>query len=132
MITTYFLNLVIGNTFRTKTTPPIPASYYIGLSSTAPNIAGTGDAEPSGGAYARVVMAALSEPTSGAITNSSEIAFPESTADWGVMTHFVVYDAQTGGNLLMYDALTKSRTIQSETKAKFKANTITLTLRNPV
>lgn len=36
MNTTYFLNQVMGNLFKTKETPALPEEYYIGLSSTAP------------------------------------------------------------------------------------------------
>lgn len=56
MTTTYFLNLTAGNLFKTKTDPAIPASYYIGLSSTEPNISGGNVTEPStsGTGYARV------------------------------------------------------------------------------
>ena len=38
MNTTYFLNQVMGNLFKTKETPALPSEYYIGLSSTAPNM----------------------------------------------------------------------------------------------
>ena len=34
MNTTYFLNQVMGNLFKTKETPALPSEYYIGLSST--------------------------------------------------------------------------------------------------
>lgn len=46
MNTTYFLNLAAGNIFQTKTTPAIPTKLYVGLSTTAPNINGTGVNEP--------------------------------------------------------------------------------------
>ena len=38
MNTTYFLNCAAGNLFGTKVSHGIPESYYIGLSTTAPNI----------------------------------------------------------------------------------------------
>lgn len=56
MTTTYFLNLTAGNLFGSKKDPSIPAAYYIGLSSTAPDVSGTNVTEPStsGTGYARV------------------------------------------------------------------------------
>ena len=71
MNTTYFLNLVAGNVFGTKTSPAIPTTYYLGLSSTAPTSSGTNVTEPSsaGSAYARVKLENLSEPTGGVITS---------------------------------------------------------------
>ena len=55
MNTTYFLNCAAGNIFNTKTSPALPKTYYIGLSTSAPAINGTGVNEPSTAAgYARV------------------------------------------------------------------------------
>lgn len=132
MTTTYFLNCIMGNVFGTDTSPAIPTNYYLGLSKTAPTLSGSNVTEPSDSAYHRVsIKPALSEPTNGIITNTTEVSLPESTVDWGTCTHFVIYDAQSGGNLLMYNTLDKSRTIQSETQMSFKVGGITLTLRNP-
>lgn len=133
MTTTYFLNSIMGNVFGSKTNPTLPTNYYIGLSTSAPTIAGGNVIEPAGSAgYARVRLTGLSEPSNGTITNGSAISFEESTADWGTVTHFVIYDAPTGGNLLMYDALTASRTVETATVVMIKENSLQLTLANPV
>lgn len=47
----------------------------------------------------------------GMVSNAKEICSPEctnlsETGSWGTLTHFAIYDAATGGNLLMYDELT--------------------------
>lgn len=132
MNTTYFLNLVAGNVLKTKTTPAIPNKYYIGLSSTSPSMDGTGVTEPSSsGAYARVELSGLSEPASGVVTNSAEIAFAESTASWGTVTHFVIYDAKTGGNLLMYGPLSSNRTVEAGTLMVVRPNSLSLSVINP-
>lgn len=132
MNTTYFLNLVAGNVLKTKTTPAIPSKYYIGLSSTSPSMDGTGVTEPSSsGAYARVELSGLSEPASGVVTNSAEIAFDESTASWGTVTHFVIYDAKTGGNLLMYGPLSSNRTVEAGTLMVVRPNSLSLSVINP-
>lgn len=133
MTTTYFLNSIMGNVFGSKTNPTLPTNYYIGLSTSAPTIAGGNVSEPAGSAgYARVRLTGLSEPNNGTITNGSAISFEESTADWGTVTYFVIYDAPTGGNLLMYDALTASRTVETATVVMIKENSLQLTLANPV
>ena len=132
MNTTYFLNLVAGNVFKTKTSPAIPTAYYLGLSKTAPNADGTGVSEMSGGAYARVSLASkLSAPSNGVVTNSAAISFPESTANWGNATHFVVYDAATNGNLLMYGALDPQRNITSGTTLTINQGDLQLRVSNP-
>lgn len=132
MNTTYFLNQVMGNVFNTKVSPALPKDYFIGLSSTTPSVDGTGVSEPASSAgYARIKLDVLSEPTNGAITNNNPISFEESTANWGTMTHFVIYDALTGGNLLMYDALSTPRNVETATIVTIKKGSLTLTLSNP-
>lgn len=132
MNTTYFLNQVMGNLFKTKETPALPSEYYIGLSSTAPNISGGNVTEPlSNSGYKRVKLENLSEPADGVITNEQAISFDESTADWGTMSHFVIYDALEAGNLLMYDTLSTPRNVEAATIVTIKANSLTLTLSNP-
>ena len=132
MNTTYFLNQVMGNLFKTKETPALPSEYYIGLSSTAPNICGGNVTEPlSNSGYKRVKLENLSEPADGVITNEQAISFDESTANWGTMSHFVIYDALEAGNLLMYDTLSTPRNVEAATIVTIKANSLTLTLSNP-
>lgn len=132
MNTTYFLNQVMGNLFKTKETPALPSEYYIGLSSTAPNISGGNVTEPlSNSGYKRVKLDNLSGPADGVITNEQAISFDESTANWGTMSHFVIYDALDAGNLLMYDTLSTPRNVEAATIVTIKANSLTLTLSNP-
>ena len=132
MNTTYFLNQVMGNLFKTKETPALPSEYYIGLSSTAPNISGGNVTEPlTNSGYKRVKLENLSEPADGVITNEQAISFDESTANWGTMSHFVIYDALEAGNLLMYDTLSTPRNVEAATIVTIKANSLTLTLSNP-
>lgn len=132
MNTTYFLNLVSGNVFGSKKSPAIPEKYYLGLSSTAPSLDGSGVTEPGDGTgYARVELTSLSAPINGAVTNSSAIDFAESTAEWGTMTHFVIYDALSEGNLLMYGELSASRKVEADTIMTIKLGSLNLSVVNP-
>ena len=134
MNTTYFLNLVSGNIFQTKTSPGIPSKYYIGLSTTAPTLAGGNVSEPlTASGYARVELANLSEPTGGVVTNSVAISFNESTASWGTITHFVIFDSATvgSGNLLMYGTLSTPRSVETATILTIKAGYLNLSAQNP-
>lgn len=130
MNTTYFLSLAAGNIFGSKTDPAIPTAYYVGLSSTAPNGDGSNVNEPNGGGYARVKLAGLSEPENGVIHNLNDINMEESTADWGIMTYYVIFDAVTGGNLLMYDVLNPARTIEEGTVMTITAGSLKLSVVN--
>lgn len=134
MNTTYFTNCVAGNLYGTKDDPAIPTSYYIGLSTTAPNIGGTNVTEPSTSAgYARVQLTNLSQPSAGVVTNQSAINFNESTSSWGTITHFVIYDSSVvgDGNLLMYGALTTPRVVDANTIMTIKENFLKLSGQNP-
>lgn len=134
MNTTYFLNCVAGNLFKTRENPALPAEYYIGLSSTAPNMDGTNVGEPStSSGYARIKLDCLSEPTDGVVTNTLAINFDESTVSWGTITHFVIYDTGTAGsgNLLMYGELSTPRTVEAATIMTIKDGYLKLSVSNP-
>lgn len=132
MTTQYFLNVVAGNIYNTDTAVDIPAKYFIGLSTTAPNVTGTNVTEPSGGGYSRVELKTLSKPSGGVVTNTASVDFPESTESWGIVTHFVIFDALTGGNLLQYGQLSTPRTIEPETIMSIPVNYLNLSVQNPV
>ena len=132
MNTTYFLNITAGNLFRTKMDTPIPEEMWIGLSTTAPNVNGTNVTEPAASAgYARLKLDMLSEPAVGVVTNTSSIEFNESTASWGTVTHFVIFDAQNGGNLLQYGALSTPRSVEAATIMTIKTGYLNLSVQNP-
>lgn len=132
MTSTYFLNCIMGNVFQTKLSPGLPSKVYLGLSSSAPDVDGSGATEPLASAgYSRVELNSLDVPTNGVITNRSEISFPESSASWGTVTHFVLYDAPVNGNLLMFNVLSQARSIEQATIVMVKAGSLKLTLANP-
>ena len=119
----YLENILIDHLFRTRTFAK-PAALYVALFTAAPTDAG-GGTEVTGGAYARVNLAPLdtnwkatqggvsgnSSGTGGMTSNAVAITFPAPTANWGTVTHFGIFDAASGGNLIIWDALTASRTI---------------------
>lgn len=132
MNTTYFLNQIMGNVFGSKKELALPQAYYLGLSATDPAIDGTGATEPekTGTGYARVPISCFSAPANGAIHNTASLAFPESLAPWGVMTNYVIYDAAEGGNLLVFDRLSVSRTVEVNTVVAIKPESLSITLSN--
>lgn len=118
MVTTYFMNVVAGNVFKCKTDPPLPEKMFLGVSSTEPNLDGSGVTEPSAAAgYKRKAIAGLGEPTNGVVRNKQIIELDESTDDWGVMRYWVVYDSDSieGGNLLAYGPFERQRTVEGRT-----------------
>lgn len=122
-----------------------PTAVFVGLLTAAPSDAG-GGTEVTGGSYARQSVTsalanwagtqsagstAASSGTGGTTSNNGTITFPAPTANWGVVTHFGVYDAVTTGNLLFWAALTVNKTINSGDAApSFAAAALTFQIDN--
>lgn len=100
---------------------------FIGLFTAAPSDAG-GGTECSGGAYAREAVGSngFGAASGGAITNPAEFKWADATANWGTITHIGLFDAATGGNLLVYGALTSSVAITSGDIFKIPASGFTI------
>lgn len=129
MNTEYFVNCVAGNVFGTKKTPALPTTYYLGLSTTTPKSDGTGYTEPSAAAgYNRLKLENLTSPEDGLVVNEKDLDFDESTANWGMITHFIITDSATrgAGNLLIYGELTTPRSVEKETIMTFKEESLSL------
>ncbi len=69
------------------------ATVYLGLHKDHPSVSGS---EVTGGSYARQ---AISFARSGATLAGpvADITFPAPTADWGLVTHWAIHTAATGG-----------------------------------
>lgn len=99
---------------------PTLVHCHVGLLTAAPSDAG-GGTEVSGGSYARVQVnragGSWDAPSDNAgaqrTANAGAITFPTPSANWGVVTHFGIYDAATVGNLLYWAALTVSKTVNN-------------------
>lgn len=115
--TNYLEDQIISHIFRT-TAFTRPTVLAIALFTAAPSDAG-GGTEVSGGSYARVNLPPLNtnwaatSGTDGKTSNLVAVTFPAPTANWGVITHFAIFDATTGGNMLYQTALTTSKTVNN-------------------
>jgi len=124
----YWENEILDHIFgKGSYTPP---TIYVGLSTADPTDDGSGLAEPIGNAYARVstVAADWDVSSDGALDNVNDITFPEATGNWGTVTHFALFDAVTGGNMLAHGALGLSKAIGSGDTAKFAAGDLEVSL----
>lgn len=101
---------------------------YLGLSTADPEEDGSGLAEPSGDdGYARLTIPITSweDAAAGSISNSEELTFAIATGDWGTITHWALFDAITDGNMLISDAVTTEKGVDSQL-VKFLANTLVI------
>lgn len=103
------LNHVLGGSDYTR-----PGTVHVSLHTANTGETGSG-AEVSGGSYARVAVTnnATNFPAAsgGAKSNGSVFTFPTATASWGTVSHFGIWDASSGGNLLYYGALAASNAV---------------------
>jgi hypothetical protein len=106
--------------------PTPPAALYAGLYTTMPSDgeAGTGGVEVSGGSYARVLFS-FNAPSNGNTSNAAQIDYPTPTADWGDVVGFGVWDAISGGNLLLISTpFATAKTIQVGDPVSFAAGAL--------
>ena len=124
--TDYLENKLIDFLFRGQTFSP-PATLYVGLLTAACSDSSAGT-EVSGGSYARVAVGSslanwagtqsagsttASSGTGGTTSNNAAITFPSPTANWGSVTHFAIWDASSGGNQWLCQALTTAKTVNN-------------------
>ena len=121
----YYENKVIDHMLRNQAFTP-PATVYVGLYTAAPTDAG-GGTEVSGGSYARQAVT-LAAASNGATQNSADITFPTATADWGTIVAAGLFDAASAGNLLAWNNLTASKTVNSGDTFKITAGSLTISV----
>lgn len=126
------LDLVFGAVAWTP-----PANLYVGLFDADPGEDGGGATEVSGAAYARAALIndktvwSTSAPSGQPVSNQTEIVFPEATGDWAggaPITHFALFDAAAGGNLMASGALTAAVTVTGGDRPRFGGGDMTITL----
>jgi hypothetical protein len=102
-------------------------SFYVALSTADPTDDGSGIAEPVGNAYARKLHAAWARSGS-TVDNTGVVEFAEATGSWGTVTHFALFDALSGGNMLGHGTLDTSRAIGNGDTPRFADGELDVTL----
>lgn len=108
-----------------------PATVYVSLHSADPTDTGSG-AEISGSGYARAAVTNdetnWPSASGGQKSNGTVIAFAAASGgDWAEATHFGIWDASSGGNLLYAGALTAPKTVEDGDTASFAAGELVIT-----
>lgn len=89
----------------------MPTTVYVGLSTGSFGDDNSGT-ELTGNGYARQSIS-FGAAASGTASNDAAVEFPAATGSWGTVSHFGLFDASTGGNLLIHGALTASKVIET-------------------
>lgn len=133
---TNLLDLGINKLYFGNTAFAVAATHYIALSTTTPAADGTNFTEPVSN-YARVAFTnnstnwhpAPSQPGTGQRqSNAIQINFVQASGLWGVVTYVGIWDALSGGNLLAFQVLNASQTINIGDTLSFAVDALTVTL----
>ena len=131
----YTENNVVNAILR-GVTFPIPNKVYISLHTSDPTDAGGNEVDTadwpsyerqdaaSGGA----IDTGWSVPSNGVSTNAKQIIYPGMDGEEPItITHWALYDAATGGNMLVHAALDTSRQLQPDDVFVFNTGALTVT-----
>lgn len=118
---------------------PLPTGTFVSLHTADPTDAGGNEVSTAGWTtYVRkkaegvgAIGTGWTDPgsTGGQTKNANQLTYPsqDGVADVTV-THWAVYDAVTGGNLIAYAALQTPRTLQTGDIMVFDVNALTITM----
>lgn len=109
----YLEDGVLNYFFRNQSVAQ-PTAVYLALYINDPTDADTGT-EVSGGAYARkqVTFGAPAQVGEKAvISNNAKVEFDIATTDWGLVSHWAIRTAATGGNQLCHGAFSRVENVQ--------------------
>lgn len=124
----YWENKILDHVFgKGSYTPP---TIYVALSTADPLDDASGLSEPSGNGYARVQtdVSDWSPASGGSLSNVADITFGAAAGSWGTITHFALFDAATGGNMLAHGALNQPKAIGGSSTARFEAGDLDISL----
>jgi len=109
-----------------------PTDVYVGLHTGAPSDDGSdNEISTSSTGYSRTAVSTGSgwnQPSANKAKNAAEITFGPATSDWGDVSHFTIWDSQTGGNNFVNADLNDTRTIKTDDEARFAAGELTFTV----
>ena len=127
----YLENKVLDHVFKGSSYTP-PSVFYLALSAADPTDDGSGIAEPSGNGYARVSIGGFSAAAARSLSNSAQIQYPAATGAWGSLTHFAIFDALTGGNMLAHGTLTNPLNVVTGNAPVFQIGELVVSVTSAV
>lgn len=111
----------------------VPTNLYVGLCTVAPTDADTGSTvtEPSGNGYARKLHNSWATVSLGvgSTSNVGSVTFNAASGGaWGTVTHFIVVDGLTGGNIIGKGQLASSRLVSDTDQVEFGGGSLVASL----
>lgn len=96
-------------------------TIWVGLSTQDPSDSGSNLAEPTAASYGRQESSAATwgAAASGALDNVVAIEFTVAVQSWCTVSHAVLFDASTAGNVVAHGSLTVPRDITAGDSCRF-------------
>lgn len=105
-----------------------PTAWYVALHTEDPTVAGNvGEVSTSGTGYGRQAATYTMTATAGVADNDAEVSFTASGSAIGPVTHWSLWDAETGGNAWYRGELDEAETINDGSTLTFAAGSLTIT-----
>jgi len=106
---------------------------YVALFTTSPTDAGTGSELVDSGyvrqrAHATVASDGFTVPSNGSSSNTRNLIFPAIVDAQKVITHWGIFDAQNGGNLLYHSSMLNPKTLDPTDVLSFPIGSLIITL----
>lgn len=124
-----YLENVLGNVVLRGAQFSVPAGVYVGLFTSAPD---EGGKELAGEGYERREVKFSPPSEAGVFKSSTDVSFPQAKKAWGAITHYAIFDAASGGHLLVWgiladdDGKPEPKTVNAGDIFKFLANDLTV------
>jgi len=125
-ISTHLANELLDHVFKTGEYSQL-THLYVAASTANPTDDGSGMAEPSDG-YARKLHDAYDAAAAGASENTGAITFDQASGAWGTITYVAIFDALSGGNMLLYAELDSSVAIADQDTLQFNDGGLDITM----
>lgn len=115
------VNWIVGGTNMPAALDPV----YIALHTNDPTNSGE-DNEVTAASYSRVATQASTDwdILGNTFSNDVEIKFPEAEENWGNVSHFSLWDSETGGNAVASSELSKARDVDAGDAPVFRIDTL--------
>lgn len=121
---------MLNKIFRAATFAPPANTYWAWFTADPGDLGAAG--EVTGGGYSRVLLGTggveFSDPTTGQTDNDTDITKTASGADFGNISHYGIFDASSGGDLVMKGANDQTRSILDGETIKVLAGSASFTL----
>ena len=119
-----YLELKFLDHFTGTASTTAPSAVYLGLAtaSLADDASGT---ELSGNNYTRKAIT-FASASGGSIASNASVEFNSATGSWGTISHWGIWDASSGGNLLFHGAFTASKAIATGDILKVASGSLTI------